>query len=114
MALLDLRVHSMHRRYSILTTEPSGVVQPTHDEAMPVMLMTAEDVDVWLNAQPRAPGDVQEGPLSGWQATSRYWPFRARARWARSLTLLVWFSFGQDACRAGGQLTPSRPPSFFG
>ena len=39
----------MHRLYSILTTEPNGVVLPVHDKAMPVMLMTAEDVDVWLN-----------------------------------------------------------------
>jgi putative SOS response-associated peptidase YedK len=35
--------------YRPLTTEPNGVVQPIHDKAMPVMLMTAEDVDVWLN-----------------------------------------------------------------
>ena len=39
----------LHRLYSILTTEPNGVVQPIHNKAMPVMLMTAEDVDVWLN-----------------------------------------------------------------
>src|SRR5260221_6702 len=39
----------LHRLYSILTTEPNGVVQPIHDKAMPVMLMTAEDVEVWLN-----------------------------------------------------------------
>ena len=25
------------------------MVQPIHDKAMPVLLMTAEDVDVWLN-----------------------------------------------------------------
>src|SRR6266853_969577 len=39
----------LHRLYSILTTEPNRVVLPIHDKAMPVMLMTAEDVDVWLN-----------------------------------------------------------------
>jgi putative SOS response-associated peptidase YedK len=39
----------LHRLYSILTTEPNGIVKPIHDKAMPVMLMTAEDVDVWLN-----------------------------------------------------------------
>src|SRR5438105_4681246 len=39
----------LHRLYAILTTEPNGVVQPIHDKAMPVMLMTAEDVEVWLN-----------------------------------------------------------------
>ena len=25
------------------------MVQPIHDKAMPVMLMTADDVNVWLN-----------------------------------------------------------------
>jgi putative SOS response-associated peptidase YedK len=39
----------LHQLYAILTTEPNGVVQAIHDKAMPVMLMTAEDVDVWLN-----------------------------------------------------------------
>jgi len=39
----------LHRLYSTPTTEPNGVVQPIHDKAMPVMLLTAEDVDVWLN-----------------------------------------------------------------
>jgi putative SOS response-associated peptidase YedK len=39
----------LHRLYAFLTTEPNGVVAPTHDKAIPVMLMTAEDVDVWLN-----------------------------------------------------------------
>jgi putative SOS response-associated peptidase YedK len=39
----------LHRLYAILTTEPNGVVRPIHDKAMPVLLMTAQDVDVWLN-----------------------------------------------------------------
>jgi putative SOS response-associated peptidase YedK len=32
-----------------ITTEPNGVIEPIHDKAMPVMLMTAEDIDIWLN-----------------------------------------------------------------
>ena len=39
----------LHRVYAFLTTEPNGVVAPIYDKAMPVMLMTAEDVDMWLN-----------------------------------------------------------------
>jgi putative SOS response-associated peptidase YedK len=39
----------LHRLFAILTTEPNGTVQPIHDKAMPVMLMTAADVDVWPN-----------------------------------------------------------------
>lgn len=33
--------------YSIMTTEPNGVVEPVHEKAMPVMLLTPEDVDCW-------------------------------------------------------------------
>lgn len=39
-----------HILYSIMTTEPNGIVRPIHDDAMPVMLMTPEDVDRWLNS----------------------------------------------------------------
>ena len=31
-----------------MTTEPNGVVEPIHEKAMPVMLMTPDDVDQWL------------------------------------------------------------------
>jgi len=39
----------LHRLFAILTTEPNGTIEPIHDKAMPVLLMTAQDVDVWLN-----------------------------------------------------------------
>jgi putative SOS response-associated peptidase YedK len=29
-------------------SEPNGVVEPIHNKAMPVMLMTAADVERWL------------------------------------------------------------------
>jgi putative SOS response-associated peptidase YedK len=32
-----------------MTTESNAVVQPVHEQAMPVLLMTAEHVDRWLN-----------------------------------------------------------------
>ena len=37
-----------HRLYSFLTTEPNDVVKPVHEKAMPVMLLSAEDVTRWL------------------------------------------------------------------
>ena len=37
-----------HALFSIMTTEPNGVVEPIHEKAMPVMLMTPEDVEQWL------------------------------------------------------------------
>ena len=37
-----------HALFSIMTTEPNSVVEPIHEKAMPVMLMTREDVDRWL------------------------------------------------------------------
>jgi putative SOS response-associated peptidase YedK len=34
--------------HSITTTEPNRVVEPVHEKAMPVMLMTHHDVAQWL------------------------------------------------------------------
>ena len=34
-----------------MTTEPNGVVSPVHEQAMPVTLMTAQDVERWLNGR---------------------------------------------------------------
>jgi putative SOS response-associated peptidase YedK len=31
-----------------MTTEPNGIVQPVHEKAMPVMLMTPAEVEQWL------------------------------------------------------------------
>ena len=39
--------------YGFLTTEPNAVVAPVHPKAMPVILSTAEEREVWL----RAPAD---------------------------------------------------------
>jgi putative SOS response-associated peptidase YedK len=37
-----------HMLFSIMTTEPNGVVHSDHEKAMPVMLMTPEAVSQWL------------------------------------------------------------------
>ncbi|OLP56263.1 hypothetical protein BJF92_15295 [Rhizobium rhizosphaerae] len=39
-----------HQLYGFLTTEPNAVVKPIHPKAMPVILTTAEEVDVWMRA----------------------------------------------------------------
>jgi hypothetical protein len=36
--------------YGFLTTEPNGVVAPIHPKAMPVILTTREECDVWMRA----------------------------------------------------------------
>jgi putative SOS response-associated peptidase YedK len=38
-----------HTLFSIMTTEPNAVVEPIHEKAMPVMLMTPDDVAQWLH-----------------------------------------------------------------
>jgi putative SOS response-associated peptidase YedK len=38
-----------HALFSIMTTEPNAIVEPIHEKAMPVMLMTPEDVEQWLH-----------------------------------------------------------------
>ena len=40
-----------HEVYGFLTTEPNDVVKPVHQKAMPAILATAEEIDVWLRAQ---------------------------------------------------------------
>ena len=39
-----------HLVYGFLTTEPNAVVKPIHPKAMPVILTTAEEHDVWMRA----------------------------------------------------------------
>jgi len=41
-----------HLLFSFLTTESNDVVRPIHAKAMPVMLTTAEECDIWLSAEP--------------------------------------------------------------
>ena len=36
--------------YGFLTTSPNAVVEPIHPKAMPVILTTDEDRDVWMRA----------------------------------------------------------------
>lgn len=38
--------------FAFLTTEPNALVAPIHAKAMPVILTTPEEVDVWVNAPP--------------------------------------------------------------
>jgi putative SOS response-associated peptidase YedK len=39
-----------HPVYGFLTTAPNAVVEPIHPKAMPVILTTPEEYDVWMRA----------------------------------------------------------------
>jgi hypothetical protein len=39
-----------HKIYGFLTTSPNAVVEPIHPKAMPVILTTDEERDVWMRA----------------------------------------------------------------
>jgi putative SOS response-associated peptidase YedK len=62
-----------HTLFSIMTTEPNGIVQPIHEQAMPVLLMTAVDVERWLSGtsvedalamqRPASDDALEVGPL---------------------------------------------------
>ena len=43
-------VDGEHRLYGFLTTDANAVVAPVHPKAMPVLLTTAEEYDLWLRA----------------------------------------------------------------
>jgi putative SOS response-associated peptidase YedK len=43
-------VEGEHLLYSFLTSEPNGIVGPIHPKAMPVILTTTEEYEVWLSA----------------------------------------------------------------
>lgn len=36
--------------FGFFTTSPNGIVRPIHEKAMPVILTTAEEMDIWLRA----------------------------------------------------------------
>jgi putative SOS response-associated peptidase YedK len=43
-------VEGLHELFGFLTTEPNAVVAPIHPKAMPVILTTPAEVDLWLLA----------------------------------------------------------------
>jgi putative SOS response-associated peptidase YedK len=43
-------VEGQHELFGFLTTEANAVVAPSHPKAMPVILTTPEEVDLWLLA----------------------------------------------------------------
>jgi putative SOS response-associated peptidase YedK len=43
-------IEGTHQLYGFLTTQPNAVVAPVHAKAMPVILTTDEERDVWMRA----------------------------------------------------------------
>ena len=54
-------VDGQHDLFGFLTTEANAVVAPIHPKAMPVILTTPEEVDLWLLADVRIPTQSGQG-----------------------------------------------------
>lgn len=48
-------IEGNHLLYGFLTTEPNAVVAPIHPKAMPVILTSSEERDVWMRAHGMKP-----------------------------------------------------------
>ena len=46
----SLPIPGPHLVYGFLTTSPNAIVMPIHPKAMPVILTTDEERDVWMRA----------------------------------------------------------------
>ena len=44
-------IEGEHELFGFLTTEANAIVAPIHPNAMPVILTTPEEVDLWLEAE---------------------------------------------------------------
>jgi putative SOS response-associated peptidase YedK len=47
---LAINTPGPHQAYGVLTTTPNAIVEPIHPKAMPVILTTDEERDVWMRA----------------------------------------------------------------
>jgi len=56
-----------HTLFSIMATEPNGIVEPIHEKAMPVMLMTPDDIEQWLRG-----GSVEDALKNEEASTGRF------------------------------------------
>ena len=43
-------IDGKHELFGVLTTEANAIVAPIHPKAMPVILTTPEEIDLWLHA----------------------------------------------------------------
>jgi putative SOS response-associated peptidase YedK len=63
-----------HQVYGFLTTEANAVVKPIHPKAMPVILTTDEERDVWVRANTAGDGTIPSRSAGCPRAGQRSYP----------------------------------------